>query len=364
MTVWKEFKQSATSGQIEWGGVQARVSSTLRLSTKCPHFLLLMQSALVITLLFAAALAQTGGGFSIYGDLTVDESKVGGLKPISFEVTLRSQKLSTIGRQTVPKNGRFRFENLSGGIYYLVVMMENSEVANVRVMLNGIVGTDYRQDISLAWRPDTSAPKEGKGGVVSASSHYSRSARNQAFFEKAEDASAKKDYDKAKSLLQSIVRADEKDFEAWTELGTIDSKLKNNSEAEKEYLRAVQEAPSFILALLNLGKLRLGQKNYEGAIEVLSKAVTLQPPSAEANYFLGEAYLNIKKGSKAVAYMNEAIRIEPIAKAEIHLRIADIYNAVGLKDLAAAEYEKFLKKKPDYSEKKKLQAYIAQNKKQ
>src|SRR2546427_6505483 len=102
MTVWKEFKQSATSGKIEWGVVQARVSSTLRLSTKCCHLLLLVRSALVITLLFTAALAQSGGGFSIYGDLQVDESKGGGLKPISFEATLRSQKLGTIGRQAVP----------------------------------------------------------------------------------------------------------------------------------------------------------------------------------------------------------------------------------------------------------------------
>src|SRR5207253_527196 len=112
------------------------------------------------------------------------------------------------------------------------------------------------------------------------------------------------------------------------------------------------------------GKLRHTQKDYDGAIEVLTKAVNSKPPSAEANYFLGEAYLNIKKGSKAVAYMNEALRIEPIARAEIHLRIAAIYDNVGLKDLAAAEYDKFLTKRPDYPDRKKLEKYIAQNKKQ
>ena len=134
-------------------------------------------------------------------------------------------------------------------------------------------------------------------------------------------------------------------------------------EAEKAYLHALQLEPAFTLALLDLGKLRLEQKNFDGAIEVLSKAAALPPPSAEVNYFLGEAYLNLKKGSKAVAYMNEAIRIDPLGKTEIHLRIAEIYDAVGLKDLAAVEYEKFLVKSPDYPEKKKLQRYIAQNKK-
>jgi ribosomal protein S18 len=35
-----------------------------------------------------------------------------------------------------------------------------------------------------------------------------------------------------------------------------------------------------------------------------------------------------------------------------------------MKDRAAAEYELFLTKKPDYADKKKLQQYISENKKQ
>src|SRR2546430_1686122 len=57
------------------------------------------------------------------------------------------------------------------------------------------------------------------------------------------------------------------------------------------------------------------------------------------------------------------IRIDPIGKAEIHLRIAAIYDNVGLKNLAAAEYQAFLKKRPDYQDRKKLERYITENKK-
>src|SRR5262249_25431089 len=278
-----------------------------------------------------SAAAQTGT-FTLYGDVRVDESKVSGLKPMSFDVILRSQKLTTMGRQSVPKNGRYRFENLASGTYYIVVMLEGSEIANVRVMLNGTIGYDYRQDIDLAWKPESSAKGTNGGAVVSAVSHYKRSSANQSLFQKAEEATSKHDYDQARSQLQKVVSTDPKDFEAWTELGTVQYILKDSKEAERAYTRALEEEPSFILAWINLGKLKLAQKNFEDAIEVLSKAVTLKPPSAEANYFLGEAYLNIKKGSKAVAYMHEALRIEPVAKAEIHLRIAAIYDSVGLKD--------------------------------
>jgi len=78
---------------------------------------------------------------------------------------------------------------------------------------------------------------------------------------------------------------------------------------------------------------------------------------------LGEAYLQIKKGSKAVGYINEAIRLDPVGKADGHLRLATLYNAVGMKDKAALEYEEFLKKKPNYPDSKKLRDYIAANKK-
>ena len=68
------------------------------------------------------------------------------------------------------------------------------------------------------------------------------------------------------------------------------------------------------------------------------------PKSATANYFLGEAYLALKKGSKAVGYLNEALKLDPIGMADAHLRLAALYNLAGYKDRAAAEYEQFLTK--------------------
>jgi tetratricopeptide (TPR) repeat protein len=91
--------------------------------------------------------------------------------------------------------------------------------------------------------------------------------------------------------------------------------------------------------------------------------VELRPQSAEANYLLGEAYLQVKKGSKAVAYFGEALKLDPVGMTNAHLRLAALYDAAGLKDRAAAEYEEFLKKQPDYPDRKKLEQYISANKK-
>ncbi|HET7288238.1 MAG TPA: hypothetical protein VFI71_12240, partial [Pyrinomonadaceae bacterium] len=62
---------------------------------------------------------------------------------------------------------------------------------------------------------------------------------------------------------------------------------------------------------------------------------------------------------KAVPYLNEAARL---GKPEAHLRLATLYNAVGMKSKAALEYEEFLKKRPDYKDRKTLEQYISDNK--
>ena len=133
-------------------------------------------------------------------------------------------------------------------------------------------------------------------------------------------------------------------------------------ESEQAYLKAISERPTFFLAQMNLGKLRFIRKKYEESIDPLTEAVKIQASSADANYYLGEAYLQLKKGSKAVGYLYEALKLDPVGRAEVHLHLAALYNAAKLKDKAAAEYAEFLKKKPDYPDRKKLEQYIAENK--
>ena len=324
--------------------------------------------SLVTLLLFAsalaeAALAQNGGSHTLYGDLKVDETQTSGLKPIAFDVVLYFESGTIVSRQTVSNNGRFRFMNLSNGNYDLVVEVENKEVARLRVFVSSPFKNDFRQDVVMAWHADHVDEDRGKKGTVSVADIYKRAPANQTLFNRADEAIRKKNYDQAIVLLHQIVGRDPKDYQAWTELGTMHLIKADAAEAEKAYLRALKERSSFITALINLGRLRIARKDYEGAIETLSRAVEKHPQSPDANHLLGEAYLQIKKGSKAVGYLNEAIRLDPIGKANAHLRLATLYNGAGMKDKAALEYEQFLKKKPDHADKKKLQQYITENKK-
>jgi tetratricopeptide (TPR) repeat protein len=318
---------------------------------------------LLVPVLYSVAVAQFDpirerGVHTLYGDVKVDAER--GDEPVkllSLEVQLYIINGTLVGRQTISANGRYRFTELRNGEYDVVVLSENQEVARVRVRVESVYKNDFRQDIALEARTNRRA---NRATTVSASDLYERIAANKSLFEKAQKAFDEKKYDQALDFLNRLVAADAKDFQAWTELGTAHLMSNNADEAEKAYRRAIQERPNFTLALLNLGRLLSVQKKFEAAIEPLTEAVKSSPASAEGNFLLGEAYLQIKKGSKAVPYLTEAARL---GKAEAHLRLAVLYNAVGLKDKAALEYEEFLKKRPDYKDRKTLEQYISENKK-
>ncbi len=321
------------------------------------HFSLLLAFAFAV---ISPASAQTRGSMTLYGDVKLHQDQPGANNVGSLTIVLYAQGGATIiGRTTVPVGGRYRFNNIPSGEYELAVEADMSEIARMHISVAGRPGSDYQQDLELAMK-SLGSNSSAKASTVSANDLYKRAAANQALFDKAQRAIDGKKYDEAVASLTQIVNGDAADFQAWTELGTTYMLLNKKGDAEKSYVKALEVRPTFNLALLDLGRLRIGEKKYDEAIPPLTTLVENNPSSADGNLYLGEAYLQIKRGSKAVGYLNEAARL---GRPEAHLRLAALYDAVGMKDKAAVEYEQFLEKKPDYSDKKKLQKYISDNKK-
>ncbi|MFN2578649.1 MAG: tetratricopeptide repeat protein [Pyrinomonadaceae bacterium] len=301
------------------------------------------------------------GGHAVYGDIIIENSQAGSGRPVKIDLTLLTESRTVFARDSVFGNGRYRFNNVPGGIYEISAEVEGQEITRFRVDLTSPLVEDVRKDLSFELK-STGAPAPRTGGI-SAVDQYERNAANTAAFAKAASAVDVKHYDEGVALLQTIVKSDPKDFQAWTELGNVHFLQSRYPDAENDFLRAIDLRPKFFLALLNLGRVELAQQKYDVAVEVLSRAVKSRPESADANYFLGESYLQIKKGSLAVGYLNEALRLDPKGMVEVHLRLARLYDVAGMKDKAAAEYEEFLKKRPDYKDSKKLEDYISANKK-
>ncbi len=311
----------------------------------------------LIAILASPTMSQSG--YTLWGDVKVDDSKADTPGPSSLTIVLYDQSTKIVARQTIGSRGRYRFTNLKPGEYDLAIEANANEITRMRLNLVGSTTSDIRQDFEFAWKENPAA-RRATAGIVSAADFYERSSTTKSLFDKAHASVEKKEFANAIKLLNQIVEKDNLDFQVWTLLGTVYLAEEKPEEAEKAYLKAIEVKPTYPLALINLGKLRASQKRFEEAVELLTRAVEAQPQSPDANLLLGEAYLRLKKGSKAIPYLNEAARL---GKIEAHLDLGWLYNAAGLKDKAVVEYEEVLRKKPDYQNRKKLEQYISENKK-
>lgn len=296
------------------------------------------------------------GAAVIYGQISIRGRSKDEPKPIVFVVLYEGG--IQLDRKQASDSGYYYFLKTPQNGHVLVFEVDGVEVG--RTILVAGVGNRVRQDISVDWQSLKGAARP-VAGTVSAKDSYVRSANAERAFDRAMAAFREKQHDKAIGLFKEIVHTDPKDYFAWTILGAIylaEDKLPESSQALE---KALQLKPDFALALITLGKLELTRKNFDEAIEVLSRAIKVTPESAEANHMLGEAYLQAKKGSLAVGYLNKAIELAPIERAEIHLRLAALYNAAGLKDRAVAEYKAFLSKVKDHPDQKRIEQYILDN---
>ncbi|HEU0253152.1 MAG TPA: tetratricopeptide repeat protein [Pyrinomonadaceae bacterium] len=305
--------------------------------------------------------SQPGAGarrnFTLYGDVKVDTSQVSAAEGNrTFDIILYTRGNEVFARQRTSNGGRYQFNNIFNGDYYLAVELDSIEIARTPILIPANAVEYIRHDLEFRWKPGRSA------AAAPETDGYSRSGQTKSLYQRASQEIESKNFTQAIATLRSVVEADPKDYPAWTNLGMVYFIEKDLENAEKSYGSAVGAKPDHVPALVSLGRVRIARKNNEGAVEALEAALKADPTSAQANYFLGEAYLALKKGSKAVGYLNEALKLDPVGMADAHLRLGSLYNLAGYKDRAAAEYEQFLQKKPDYPEKQKLAEYIQANK--
>ena len=320
---------------------------------------------LLVLLLSSAARSQgdvrsaTGlpipiGASVIWGQIEINGLQANEPKPTVFVTLLFNG--TQIGRVQANDKGYYYFLQRARDGATLLVTVGGLDVGSQNLTSAG----GERYDMTVNWTEGSKKPQQN--AVISLKDAYAnRTAANTALMEQASVKVKAKDVGGAVKLYEQIVSGDPNDFVAWTELGSLHFSNAKQPEAENAYKKALSLKPDFNLALMNLGKLYISQKRFPEAVVVLENAAMTDRSSADNFHYLGEAYLQNKQGSKAVIVLNEAIRLAPNEKADIHLRLAALYNAAGAKDRAANEYKLFLQKRPGHSDRAKLEAYIREN---
>ncbi|CAN5219389.1 hypothetical protein BH20ACI2_BH20ACI2_22700 [soil metagenome] len=301
--------------------------------------------------------ARAGDRMNVSGRVSVEGAEK--LKNPPVITVLVSVFGAVADRSIANSSGFYLIRNVPRGNVTIIVEVDGTEV--IRKPIQSLPMGNPRFDFTIPWPPASAGIS--KPGVISAGAGYSRSPQNEPVYQKAIAAVRGNDSRGAVTLFNQLLAADPKDFVAWTELGTVYFRSGSLDNAEACYFKAIELKKDYFVALLNLGRLYFSKSQHDNAILVLSNAVKSDARSAEAHHLLGESYLQIKKGSAAVFHFGEALKIAPDEKADLHLRLASLYDAAKMKDKAAAEYKIFLQKKPEHPDKAALQKYISDNQK-
>lgn len=258
-------------------------------------------------------------------------------------------------RLTVGKSGNYCFKITTGSGGMLMIDLDGVEVARREVASFGT--PQQREDFEI------SAPqiRDAAPGVISSKFNHPRNEKTVELYSNAALAEKNKDIGKAVDLAKNIVSIDPADFIAWAYLGNLYFQQGLLPEAEAAFRKSLELKVEYPTPWVNMGRIRVAQKQIEAAIEIFKHAATLDHTSARTFQLLGEAYLQSRQGTLGAQALNEAIKLDPIGMAECHLQLAHLYQLANAKPLASTEYKKFLEKVPAHPDRKKFEKYIKDN---
>lgn len=117
--------------------------------------------------------------------------------------------------------------------------------------------------------------------------------------------------------------------EEWFEYGmTCDSSAESLDQAGQAYAKAVEAAPEWVEARINLGTTLYQLGRMEEALQHFSTAVRLEPDNALAEFNLGCVLEQLGRTEGAIAHLARAVELSP-SLADGHLNLALAYEKRG-----------------------------------
>jgi tetratricopeptide (TPR) repeat protein len=135
--------------------------------------------------------------------------------------------------------------------------------------------------------------------------------------------------------------------EEWFEFGMMcDSKTESLEEAAEAYQKAVEAAPEWVEARINLGTALYQLGRMEGAHEHFSIAAGLEPENALAEFNLGCVLEQMGKTTEAIMHLSSAVELSP-SLADGHLNLALAYERTGQAQNALRHLSLYVRYEPN-----------------
>ncbi len=133
---------------------------------------------------------------------------------------------------------------------------------------------------------------------------------------------------------------------------------KQEAKAQPYLEESVSLDPNEASSLLALGTLRLDQGNYAGAVDLLSKAVKLEPSSWKSQWLLADACLKQRDFPQAREHAEEALAAGKEKADRVRLVLAEAVAGMGDRAGALATLDRFLSDHPNDPDALKFRAWL------
>jgi len=153
----------------------------------------------------------------------------------------------------------------------------------------------------------------------------------------------------AEQIYRDLLRGNPNDVNALRLLATCALHGGRVREAERLLLRAVSQAPDYVEARLDLGRVLKDQHRLEGAIEQFEKATELEPGNYQGYYLLASVLAPAARTHDAVAAYRKVLELRPL-HAGAWLGLGHTLKTVGQQEEAIAAYRECIRLKPGNGE--------------
>ena len=170
-----------------------------------------------------------------------------------------------------------------------------------------------------------------------------------------------KDFPKAEQWCLKAIDEEPDGWEGYYWLGWAQAEQQKYAEANEAFTRARELAPenkkeivrenhrSFFVDHYKRGVTALETRNFEGAVEEFTKAVTIYSEDGNAYNNLGVSYSRLGENQKALDAFKQATDVDP-SSVSAWKNLGGSYMTVGQSDLAMQAFEKILELDPDDAE--------------
>ena len=156
-------------------------------------------------------------------------------------------------------------------------------------------------------------------------------------------------YEEAEAIYREILRRDPRNLEALRLLALIAMKTEHYGQAEKLLKRAVEIAPDFLAAWIDLSRAQLERLELQAALASIERAVELNPRSANVHINLASVQARSGHHDQAIETYRKAVELGPDQPGG-YLGLGNTLKTVGRQAEAIDAYRRATAMRADLSE--------------